>query len=530
MSTLRWKVLTVIAVLLIFGTVGVYPIVASRFGLPLPQWLRDKGLKLGLDLKGGVHLVLRVQTDDALNLETVTEMERLRELLSTSSIQASNVSQVSPTQFKVEGIQDAQDAAFRQAAAEVEANFDRSSGVGGVYTFTLKPNVQQTLREEAVVQARQTIERRVNELGVAEPIIAQQGADQILVQLPGVSDVNRAKEIIGSPGLLELKIVEQGPSGAKETFLVNGQVPPNMDLLPGTSGAPGEAVGTVYYLVRKVAAVSGRDLRSARPSLDHNNRPAVSFTLNAEGARKFGNVTGQNIGRQLAIVMDGRVQSAPTIEGRISSDGQISGSFSQQEVQNLSLILRSGALPARLTYLQELTIGPTLGADSIRSGVIASVVGLLLVISFMLIYYKLSGVNAVVALVFNLIILVGLMAYMGAVMTLPGIAGFVLTMGIGVDSNVLIFERIKEELEAQHGVRASINAGFNRVFLTLIDTHLSALISAAFLFNFGTGPIRGFAVTLAVGLISNLFTSTFVSRTLFELALARRHQVATLSI
>ena len=530
MSTLRWKVLTVIAVLLIFGTVGVYPIIASRFGLPLPQWLRDKGLKLGLDLKGGVHLVLRVQTDDALNLETLTEMERLRELLSKNSIQVGNISQVSPTQFKIEGVPDAQDAAFRQTAAEVEANFDRSSGVGGAYTFTLKPNVQLTLREEAVVQARQTIERRVNELGVAEPIIAQQGTDQILVQLPGVSDVNRAKEIIGSPGLLELKIVEQGPSGAKETFLVNGQVPQNMELLPGMSGTPGEAGATVYYLVRKVAAVTGRDLRSARPSLDQNNRPAVSFTLNTEGARKFGNVTAQNIGRQLAIVLDARVQSAPTIEGRITTDGQISGSFTQEEVQNLSLILRSGALPARLTYLQELTIGPTLGADSIRSGVIASIVGLLLVISFMLIYYKLSGVNAVVALVFNLIILVGLMAYMGAVMTLPGIAGFVLTMGIGVDSNVLIFERIKEELEAQHGVRASINAGFNRVFLTLIDTHLSALISAAFLFNFGTGPIRGFAVTLAVGLLSNLFTSTFVSRTLFELALAQRHQVATLSI
>ncbi len=281
------------------------------------------------------------------NLETLTEMERLRELLSTNSIQVGNISQVSPTQFKVEGVPDAQDAAFRQSAAEVEANFDRSSGAGGIYTFTLKPNIQVTLRDEAVVQARQTIERRVNELGVAEPIIAQQGADQILVQLPGVSDVNRAKEIIGSPGLLELKIVEQGPSAAKETFLVNGQVPPNMEVLPGTSGAPGETGATVYYQVRRVAAVTGRDLRSARPSLDQNNRPAVSFTLNTEGARKFGNVTGQNIGRQLAIVLDGRVQSAPTIEGRITTDGQISGSFTQEEVQNLSLILRSGALPAR---------------------------------------------------------------------------------------------------------------------------------------------------------------------------------------
>jgi preprotein translocase subunit SecD len=530
MSTLRWKVLTVVAVLVIFGTVGAYPIVASRIGLPLPEWLRDRGLKLGLDLKGGVHLVLRVQTDDALNLETVTEMERLRELLTMNSIQVKNISQAGPIEFKVEGIPDGQDAAFRQSAAEVEANFDRSSGVGGVYTFTLKPNVQQTLRDEAVVQARQTIERRVNELGVAEPIIAQQGSDQILVQLPGVTDVNRAKDIIGSPGLLELKIVEQGPSSAKETLLVNGQVPANMELLPGTSGAPGETGATVYYLVRKVAAVTGRDLRNARPVPDQNNRPAVSFTLNTEGARKFGNVTAQNIGRPLAIVLDARVQSAPTIEGRITTDGQITGSFTQEEVQNLSLILRSGALPARLTYLQELTIGPTLGADSIRAGVTASLVGLGLVVMFMLIYYRLSGINAIVALLFNLLILLGLMAYAGAVMTLPGIAGFVLTMGMGVDSNVLIFERIKEELEAGRGVRAAINAGFSRVFLTLVDTHTAALISAAFLFNFGTGPIRGFAVTLAVGLLANIFTSTFVSKTLFELVLAGRRQVTTLSI
>jgi preprotein translocase subunit SecD len=292
---------------------------------------------------------------------------------------------------------------------------------------------------------------------------------------------------------------------------------------------PGEVSGTVYYLVRRVAAVSGRDLRNARPTIDENNQPAVSFTLNNEGGRRFGEVTSQNIGRQLAIVLDGRVQSAPRIEGRITTEGRITGSFTQEEVQNLSLILRSGALPASLTYLEERTIGPSLGADSIRSGVTASLAGLLLIIVFMLTYYRLSGVNAVVALVINLIILLGLMAYVGAVMTLPGIAGFILTIGLGVDSNVLIFERIKEELEAQRGVRSAINAGFSRVFLTLVDTHLAGFIAAAFLFQFGTGPIRGFAVTLSVGLIANLFTSTFVSKTLFELVLSRR-QVSTLSI
>ncbi len=531
MSNLRWKVVTIVVVFVVFAAVGVYPIIAGRYGVRSPGWLMDKQLKLGLDLKGGVHLVLRVETDDALRGETDLEMERLREELQNRKIPFTKIAAIGPTQFRVEGVAPAQDGDFRQAATEVQTNFDRSSGAGGTYTFTMRPNIAINLRDEAVVQARQTIERRVNELGVTEPSIAQQGTngDQILVQLPGVTDVERAKSIIQSTGKLELKIVEQGPSPTKETLLVNGQVPDGMEIVPGSSGSPGDS-GTVYYLLKKAAAVTGRDLRTARPSLDQNNLPAVSFTLNTDGGRRFGKVTSENIGRQLAIVLDDRVQSAPRLEGRITTDGQIFGSFTQEEVANLALILRSGSLPTRLSYLEERTVGPTLGADSIRSGIISSVVGLLLVVGFMLVYYRLSGINAVVALLFNLVILLGLMAYIGAVMTLPGIAGFVLTMGIGVDSNVLIFERIKEELEAQRGVRASINAGFNRVFWTLVDTHIAAGISCAFLFQFGTGPIRGFAVTLFIGLLSNLFTSIFVSKTLFEVALSNRQQVATLSI
>jgi len=529
MSNLQWKVLAVVAVGVLFSALGIYPIVAARYGVHSPGFLMDKALKLGLDLKGGVHLVLRVETDDALKGETDIEMERLREELSNRKINVTGATAVSPTQFRVDGVPPAQDADFRQAATEVQTNFDRGSNVNGSYTFTMKANVAINLRDEAVVQARQTIERRVNELGVTEPSIAQQGADQILVQLPGVTDVDKAKSIIGSPGKLELKIVEGGPSPTKESLLVNGQVPDGMEIVSGSSGTPGDS-GTVYYTVRRAAAVTGRDLRNARPSLDQNNLPAVSFTLNSDGGRRFGKVSSENIGRLLAIILDGRVQSAPRLEGRITTDGQIFGSFTQEEVQNLSLILRSGSLPARMTYLEERTIGPSLGADSIRSGIVSSIVGLGLVVAFMLIYYKLSGVNAIVALIFNLVILLGLMAYIGAVMTLPGIAGFVLTMGIGVDSNVLIFERIKEELEAQRGVRASINAGFNRVFWTLVDTHIAAGISCAFLFQFGTGPIRGFAVTLFIGLLSNLFTSIFVSKTLFEMVLANRQQVTTLSI
>jgi preprotein translocase subunit SecD len=529
--SLRTKIVTILVVFIVFFGLGVYPILAARYRLPAPAWLQAHQLKLGLDLKGGVHLVLRVQTDDALRVETEQEQSRLQAELKTRGIPAT-VSPVDATHFKVEGVPPTQDQSFRLAATQEAPNFDRGGAVNGAYTFSLRPSVAQTLREDAVVQARQTIERRVNDLGVAEPGIAQQGEDQILVQLPGVTDVERAKEIIGSPGMLELKLVEQGPAATKDDLLrtTGGIVPPDMEVLSGAPDpANGPGAASSFYLLRKVAVVTGHDLRNSRPEVDENNQPAVGFTLKTEGAATFGRVTGENVGRHLAIVMDKTVQSAPRIDNRITDSGRIHGSFTQQEAQDLSLILRSGALPATLTYLQEHTIGPTLGADSIRSGVLASVIGLVSISIFMLIYYKLSGVNAIIALVFNLVILLGLMAYVGAVMTLPGIAGFVLTMGIGVDSNVLIFERIKEELEAQHGVRASINAGFNRVFWTLFDTHTAALISAAFLFQFGTGPIRGFAVTLVFGLMSNLFTSIFVSKTLFEFELSQR-KVAEISI
>jgi preprotein translocase subunit SecD len=492
----------------------------------------DQKVRLGLDLKGGVHLVMRVQTDDALRLETETAVERLREQLKTAAI-AGTVTAGSPNEFAVAGIPGDKDAAFRQLLTDVELTYTRSSGAGGSYSFSMRPNIAVQLREQTVDQALQTIERRVNELGVAEPIIARHsGADQILVQLPGVTDVARAKEIIRSTALLELKLVEQGPFSdeAQARQAYGNNVPPDLQIAPGQSEDPqGGRATTVYYAVRRVSAVTGRDLRTARPSLDQNNRPAVSFTLNNEGARKFGTFTGANIGRNLAIVLDGRVFSAPRIDGQIFDQGQIYGSFTQQEAQDLALVLRSGALPATLTYLEERTVGPSLGADSIRAGVSAALGGLTLVLLFMLVYYRLAGINALASIVVNLLILLGLMAYLDATMTLPGIAGFILTIGMGVDSNVLIFERIKEELGAGKAVKPAVAAGFDRVFLTILDTHIASLIAAAFLFQFGTGPIRGFATTLTIGLLSNVFTAVFVSRTMFELVLSRR-KVATLSI
>jgi preprotein translocase subunit SecD len=514
MTNLRWKILAIVVVL------GL-----SVWAFTPPS----QKVRLGLDLKGGVHLVLRVQTDDALRLYTGTIADRLREELKTRGI-AATVTPVSATQVKAENVGSEQDATFREVATDVAVDYNRESGVAGSYDFVMKPNIVVQLRREAVDQALQTIERRVNEFGVTEPIVAPYGAggDQILVQLPGVTDVARAKELIRSTALLELKLVEDGPGATRESLLAtrNGVVPPDMEVVPGsaeTSG--GERGSTMYYLLRKVPAVTGQDLRNARPSLDQNNQPAVSFSLNQEGARKFSAVTGANIGRNLAVVLDGRVQTAPRIDGRISDEGQIFGSFTQQEVQDLSLKLRSGALPASLTYLEQRVVGPTLGAESLRAGLVASLMGLTLVAAFMLFYYRLAGINAILSVAMNLVVLLGFMAYLGATMTLPGIAGFILTIGMGVDSNVLIFERIKEELATGKGVKAAVAAGFDRVFLTILDTHVASLIAAAFLFQFGTGPIRGFATTLTFGLLSNVFTSVFVSRTLFELLLSRRNVV-----
>jgi preprotein translocase subunit SecD len=516
-KNLRWKALAILGVTAL-SIWSFYPL--------------DQKVRLGLDLKGGVHLVMSVQTDDALTLETQTTVDRLAEQLKTANIPVGSIALATPSSFTVTGVAPEQDGAFRTALTEVEVNYDRSSGAGS-YTFTLKPNIVVQLREDTVNQALQTIERRVNELGVAEPIVARHSAaDQILVQLPGVTDVNRAKEIIRSTAQLELKQVEQGPfpdeASAKAAYASNP--PPDIQILPGTiEGAPGQPASTGYYAVRRVPAVTGRDLRNSRPTLDENNRPAVSFSLNNEGARKFGIFTQANIGKQLAIVIDSRVVSAPQIQSRIDDEGRITGTFTNQEAQDLSLVLRSGALPADLTYLEERTVGPSLGADSIREGVTAAAGGLLLVTLFMLFYYKLAGFNALISITINLVILLGLMAYAGATMTLPGIAGFILTIGMGVDSNVLIFERIKEELGNGKAVKQAVAAGFDRVLLTILDTHVASLIAAAFLFNFGTGPIRGFALTLTIGLMANVFTAYFVSRTLFELTLSRR-TVAKLSI
>jgi preprotein translocase subunit SecD len=526
MKNLKWKLLTIVGVI-VFAAAMIYP--------PFDTPGHRGRISLGLDLKGGVQLVLRVKTDEALQYTSEDAAERLRLELREKNIAGPTITVPGPTRILVAGVPQPMDAAFRalaDAQPGLAAQYSRSPGGGGGYTFELKPNIAQTLRTQAVEQALQTVERRVNALGVSEPIVAPYGTagDQILVQLPGVNDPDQVKRLIGTTALLELKIVEGGPASSQEALLqsTGGVPPPEMEVV---SGADRTNPGSLsYYLVRKVAPVTGRDLSNARASVDENNLPAVAFSMNRAGAIKFGKLTGDNIGKPMAVILDNRVETVATIQGKITDNGQIFGNFTTQDVTDMSLMLRSGALPAGLTYLEERTVGPTLGADSIRAGVTASLGGLLLVAIFMLVYYKLSGTNAILSIVLNLLILLAFMAMAGAVMTLPGVAGFILTIGMGVDSNVLIFERIKEELASGKGPRAAVAAGFDRVFWTIVDTHIASLVAAAFLFQFGTGPIRGFATTLFFGLLSNVFTAVFVSRTLFEFILSRREQPQSLSI
>jgi preprotein translocase subunit SecD len=509
-KNLRWKFLTILAV------------TALAVALFWPPWTK---VHRGIDLQGGLHLVLAVQTDDAVKLETETTADQLKEALKAANVTPSAVNVTSSTTFVVEGVPTASDSQFRTIADQQTAQMFNRDSLNNTYTFTMKPNIKVQHEEGAVTQSIQTIDRRVNELGVSEPNIAPYGThgNQIIVELPGQVDVARAQQLIGETARLELRLVDSiAPDQATLLQPFGGTKPPDTDVLTGTAGVHGDNT-TQFFLVKHVPVITGSDLSNAKPGLDSFNTPNVRFTLKSQGVTKFSAATGANVGKQLAIVLDDKVITAPNILGPINTaDAEITGSFSQQEAEDLALVLRTGALPAKLTYQEKLEVGPTLGADSIRAGVTASLIGLSLVTAFMLLYYKLSGINAFVSIVLNLLILLGFMSYLGAVMTLPGIAGFILTIGMGVDSNVLIFERIREELAANKGPRQAVAAGFDRVWTTIVDTHVSSLISAAFLFQFGSGPIRGFATTLFFGLIANVFTAVFVSRTLFEFLLSRK--------
>jgi preprotein translocase subunit SecD len=523
---------------LIIVAVAVASIVLFSGFPPSREGLRQR-INLGLDLQGGTQVVLQVQVEDALRAVTDQTIEAIREQMGRDNVTVRQITRTANDRFEARGVDPAKDRDFRNMMEGTYPEWEIVSTQGEVpntYAMQMRAREAEAYRVQAVDQALRTIENRINTLGVAEPVIQKRGGPgehEILVQFPGIDDPNRVRRIIGEPAFLQLKLV-QGTGGypTRDAALqqYGGSLPADLEVLEGK----GETAGSkVYYVVYKVAGVTGRDLKTAGVSRDEYGKPAVSFNLNAAGAQKFGKLTEENIGRSLAIVLDDVVMSAPTINSRITDSGQITGGgagFSPEEAQDLVLVLRSGALPAKMTYLEESTVGASLGADSIRSGITASLIALAAVLGFVLFYYRASGVNASVAMAMNLVVLLGFMALVGATLTLPGIAGVILTVGVGIDSNVLIFERIREEMRAGKTVASSVSTSFSRVFLTLVDTHLAAMISGVFLFLFGTSAIKGFAVTLIIGLIANMFTAVFVSRTLFEIVLARKGRAETLSI
>ena len=538
---LKWKALFILAVIVfclyfLFG----YPTFPTSFAQVKDNFKSQ--IKLGLDLQGGTHLILQVQVQEAIAQETDTTVDRITNALRSKNVHYDEVRRVDDTHILVRNIDAVQYSVLSDLVGTQYNNiWDIAAAAGELnsYTLTLRANAVAAIQDQTVTQSLETITQRINALGLTEPTIQPRGgrdANEILVQLPGVGDPAEARRVIQAGGQLELRLVEdpQTYPSVAGYMAQHTVLPAGAELLPGTGRASAGSTdtGEVWYVVNRAPIVTGRDLRSAVETRNTTNPGTwqVNFTLSPEAARRFGPFTQQNIGHNMAIVLDHKVNSDPVINGRIDDSGMIEGNFSQQSAHELALVLRAGALPASIKYLEERTVGPSLGADSIRHGVQASVLSLLVVMFFMLIYYRMSGGNAVLALILNLIILLAFLAMSGAVLTLPGIAGVILTIGMGVDSNVLVFERIREEIRNGKSSPAAVDAGFDNAFRTIIDTHVTTVVSAAFLGFFGTGPIRGFAITLVVGLVANIFTAVYVSKTIFQYHLTKMDRQAELSI
>jgi preprotein translocase subunit SecD len=547
-KNLLWKVILILATLVVF----VWGIFLGTDPQKSIEAIKANGLvagiqqniHLGLDLRGGTHLILQVQVNDAVNAETDQTIERLKDALKKKNLNFGDIVKLDPVaapdKVTLRGVDIGAAGDLRSIVQDQFAEYDLVSGAENSWTVSLKPTVLEAIKTRAVEQAIETIRNRIDQLGVSEPVIQEHGLGdyQILVQLPGVDDPARVKEVMQSTAMLEIR---QGMDNGKaygseqEVLSAHGGILPSDSVIIkgksiGSSKTAANENGDVFYLISRVSAVSGRDLRSAEAGHEESGRPDVIFTLTRDGGDRFFSFTSAHVGEPLAIVLDGKVQEIANIKEAIRDTGRISGSFSEQQTKDLSMILRSGALPASIKYLEERTVGPSLGADSIHQGVRAAIVGMAAVMIFMLVYYRFSGINADLALILNLVILLGFLGFTGATLTLPGIAGLILTVGMGVDSNVLIFERIREELRAGKTPPSAVEQGFGHAWVTIVDTHVTTIVSAAILFLFGTGPVKGFAVTLTFGLLANLFTAVFVSRTIFDSLLNRHQRGEALSI
>ena len=536
-KNLTWKLALIVGILLAF-LLGIFGIPKSFSKQGLLASMTDR-IHLGLDLRGGTHLILQVQVNDAVNVDSDNALETLKEQLRTKKINYAEITKPdpksNPDRIVLKGVPPESRSDLLTIVQERLPEYEATPGPENTWVVSMKPQMLADLKNKAVTQAIETIRNRIDQLGVSEPVIQEHGLGQyqILVQLPGIDDPARVKDIMQSTAMLEIKQVLGGPYPSEQAALQDkgGVLPPDAILLPGHAAPGAETEGQAWYLVSRVSAVSGKDLRDAQPSRDQNGQPSVSFTLTGEGGQRFYNFTSAHINDSLGVVLDNKVQEVANIKDSIRDRGEISGGrMNEQQTKDLSMILRSGALPAGVKYLEERTVGPSLGADSIRAGVRAAVIGMVAVLVFMLLYYRGAGINADVALILNLIILLGFMGYFGAVLTLPGIAGVILTVGMGVDSNVLIFERIREELRNGKTPPSAVDQGFSHAWITIVDTHVTTIVSAAILFIFGTGPVRGFATTLTFGLLANLFTAVFVSRVIFDWILTRKQRGEALSI
>jgi protein-export membrane protein SecD len=541
MKPLRIKFFVILGVVLVclYGVIGLPRNKAEL----IANW--QNNIRLGLDLRGGTYLVIQVQQQDAFNADAGAVADRLKDAMRKAQITAADVEvedaksldDAKNVAVVVKGVPSVQAGTFRSIVGEQFSQWLLKPLSQTDYRLTMKPTEALALWQQTLAQTKNTIDKKINALGLTEATVQQRREDkdsELLVQMPGVDDPGRVKQIIQTAAVLELYDVKGGPFASREEALSqNGGVLPLGTKLIGapTTGDQQSSRGGGVYLVARTPIVRGPDIRDAKPqSGDLPNTWDTGFVLSQDAAKRFASYTGSHVGQRLAIVLDGKVLSAPTIQNQINDQGRITGAPTQQDAMDLALNLKAGSLPASVRYEQENTVGPSLGADSIHQGFIAGIAGVLAVIVAMLIYYKKSGINATLALILNALILIACLSYFGAVLTLPGIAGIILTIGMAVDSNVLIFERIREELHAGKAVIPAVDSGFSKALLTIIDTHVTTVVSCAILFLFGSGPVKGFAVTLVIGLVANVFTAVFVSRYIFDWELSRPKPVTALSI
>jgi len=555
----------------IVTVVGLYIVIGPHGRRPHFNDLKWSGIRanlannirLGLDLKGGSHLVMRVKTEDYLKRLTEDNAVAAQnaakdagfDVKDSHAVTSAGNYQVVMTIGDPSKTNDVRDAV--QKKVDLVDNLGWSfSPSGNALTWTLSGSAQRTLADSATEQALKIIESRINAIGVAEPTLQRHGGQnshEILLQMPGIQDPEHVKGLLGEQSHLELvHVVGPASPAPPQRFMTRdeavaslnsgGNIPSNRRVLPNTERADLTTTPDAnanapkpqqWVVVESPAIIDGIDLRSAQaiPEGAGGSKYQITFSLKKNGADKFGAWTGANINEYMGVVLNDEVKSIAFIKSQIFDQGEITGNFTKEQGEDLALTLRSGALPAKIEYSEERTVGPSLGQDSIRSGVRASLLGLALVVLFMLVYYRGSGINAIVALLLNMMLMLAGLIIFGATLTLPGIAGIILTIGMAVDSNVLIFERIREEMRSGKTIPSSIEQGFAHAFVTIIDTHVTTIVSSLFLYAFGVGPIRGFAVTLVLGLLVNLFSAVYVSRTIFMWVLTRKgRRVESLSI